>query len=153
MHFDQYFSHSPETDQCFSTSWIQVCFSFADWIQIRDFFRSSCCFSLPEFRIVFSAPWISLRGFLSSLDPDQCFSAPWIQIYVFPRSLDPDLFISAPSIWICIFSAPWIRIRIFRSHDPDPPWIQMGYHTIKNCIKIPNQKKSFKNNFLCVNVV
>ena len=119
MHFDQYFSHSPETDPCFSTSWIQVCFSFADWIQIRDFFRSSCCFSLPEFRIVFSAPWISLRGFLSSLDPDQCFSAPWIQIYVFPRSLDPDLFISAPLIWICIFSAPCIRIRIF------PPMIQI----------------------------
>ena len=150
MHFDQYFSHSPETDPCFSTSWIHVCLSFADWIQIRDFFRSSWCFSLPEFRIVFSAPWISLRGFLRSLDPDPCFSAPWIQICVFSplpgsrsvyfRSLDLDLYFLRS-----LHSDPY-----FPSHDPNPPWIQMGYHTIKNCsclildcIKIPNQKKKF----------
>ena len=88
MHFDEFFSHSPETDPCFSDFWIQVeCF-------FRFLDPDSCFFPLL---VLFFAPWIQNRGFplpgsgyvvFLSLDPDLCFFPLSGSISIYFRSLD-----------------------------------------------------------------
>ena len=102
MHFDEFFSHSPETDPCFSDFWIQVECFFLSLDPDSCFFPLLVLFFAPLIQI----PWIRLRDIFSHPGPRFVFfPAFWIHIYLFPL---PGSVFSPLSGSRSVFSAPLI---------------------------------------------